>query len=60
MKTSFISQLPSEIQNAIKSDLIKSLSSVIDNENELTETMERAMSSRLCDLADTIKIKKYL
>lgn len=60
MKTSFISQLPSEIQNAIKSDLIKSLSSVIDNENELKETMERAMSSRLCDLADTIKIKKYL
>lgn len=52
MKTMRISSLSNDIQEAIERDL-RQLG--LDDED-----IEIAMSSRLCDLEDTIDIKKYL
>lgn len=52
MKTKYISLLSNDIQEAIERDL-RQLG--LDDED-----IEIAMSSRLCDLEDTIAIDKYL
>ena len=52
MKTMFMWQLSEEMQD----EILKDLREVLDDE----EDIERAMSSRLCDLEDTINIEKYL
>jgi hypothetical protein len=52
MKTTYIAQLPIEIQKKIKMELMLLGLSKVD--------IEKAMSSRLCDLGDTINIKPYL
>lgn len=50
MKSIYIYQLPDMIQDQIKNELISL---------NLT-TIEDALSSRLCDLEDTININKYI
>lgn len=52
MKTKYISQFSLEIQKSIKKELIALGLS--------PEDIETAMSSRLCDLEDTIDITSYL
>lgn len=52
MKTTYISLLSNDIQEAIEREL-RQLG--LDDED-----IELAMSSRLCDLEDTIDIEKYL
>jgi len=51
-KTTYICQLPSSIQDTIKQELI--------NLDLSHEDIEDALSSRLCDLEDTININKYI
>lgn len=51
MKTTYISHLPMEKQIEIKQELIAT--------GLMKEDIERAMSSRLCDLEDTINISSF-
>ncbi|MBO0588181.1 MULTISPECIES: hypothetical protein [unclassified Sporosarcina] len=50
-KTTFIFLLPDNIQRAIENELKEKLSE---------EDFQLAISSRLCDLEDTINIYKYI
>lgn len=52
MKTKYIAQFPLEVQEKINEELIAL--------GLNREDIERAMSSRLCDLEDTIDITSYL
>lgn len=52
MRTTYICTLDGKIQSAIRSDLTEL--------GLCAEDISRAMSSRLCDLEDTIEIGKYL
>lgn len=49
MRTSYIAQLPIEMQNEIKNKLI--------NLGLCEEDIEKAMNSRLCDLEDTLELR---
>lgn len=60
MKNLFVSQLSTEVQEAIQSDVINALNELQLDTEEQTEAIENAMNSRLSDLADLIDINKYL
>jgi hypothetical protein len=60
MKTKYVCQLPTEISEDINKEVKKALYYVGLRDNELDDAIENAMNSRLCDLADTIDITKYL
>ncbi|MFS1518533.1 hypothetical protein V1503_19030 [Bacillus sp. SCS-151] len=60
MKTMYVNQLSNETQEQIKNDLIQALSQLQLDTEELNESIEDAMNSRLVDLEDTIDIKKYI
>ncbi|MCH4826639.1 hypothetical protein [Planococcus halocryophilus] len=60
MKTKYISQLPTEMVTAIYKDVQDSLYEIGLRDTELSDSVESAMNSRLCDLEDTIDITKYL
>ena len=51
-KTDFITTLNEEMQNAIKNELVSI--------GLCEEDLYAAMSSRICDLEDTINIENYL
>lgn len=58
--TTYINQLPIQTQEEIKAELITVFTELELSQDELTEAIENAMDSRLCDLSDTININKYL
>ena len=60
MKTKYINQLPTEMVTAIYKDVHYSLYEIGLRDTELSDSVENAMNSRLCDLEDTIDITKYL
>lgn len=57
--TMYVNQLPETTQNAIRSDLIDTLKEYL-RPIEITEAIEDAMCSRLCDLSNRIDINKYM
>lgn len=57
IKTTFIIQLPSEIQSKIKQEVVTALTAV----NQFSkEALDDAMDGRLSDIEDVINIKPYL
>lgn len=52
MKTIYVNQISKEIQESVRQELV--------DLNLSTEDVNNAMDSRLCDLSDTIDIKKYI
>jgi hypothetical protein len=60
MKNQFISTLSNETQENIKKDLILAFTELELTQEEIQETLENALNSRLSDLEDTININKYL
>ncbi len=55
----YVSQLPQSIQNEIVKEatrVFKSLAYTIDIEEEI----KNILGSRLCDISDTVNIRKYL
>lgn len=55
-----IQTLPASIIKQIETDLYISLTSIGIQGEELRQAIERGLNSKLCDLSDTINIKKYL
>ena len=58
--TTFIHQLPQQTQDAIRKDVETYLKSEGFSGQELQESLENAMNSRLADLEEGIDISKYL
>jgi len=60
MLTKYVCQLPAAISEDIFNEVQKALYEVGLRDQELSDSLEEAMNSRLCDLEDTIDITKYL
>lgn len=60
MLTKYVCQLPAEVIEDINIEVQKALYDIGLRDKELSESIEAAMNSRLCDLEDTIDITKYL
>lgn len=58
-KTTYVKQLDESTQEKIKNEIVAHSTYEIDKE-ELKETLEYAMNSRLCDLENAISIEKYI
>ncbi|TAA71934.1 hypothetical protein [Planococcus salinarum] len=60
MKHTYIRLLPEEIQSKICNDVYKALYEEGFRGEELEESIDTAMASKLFDLEDTIDISKYI
>ncbi|MBO9131431.1 hypothetical protein [Bacillus sp. 165] len=60
MKTTYIFQLPDAMRQDIHNEVQNALYELGFRDEALEREIETAMESRLCDLEDTIDIKKYL
>jgi hypothetical protein len=60
LKSLFIHQLPTDIQDQIQQEITLSLSTHNLSPNELSNSIHTALHSRLSDLEDLINVNKYL
>lgn len=58
MKHTYVSQLPDQVQKKVETEVRKSLQQEGIRHQELEESVEQAMNSRLHDLENTIDIRK--